>query len=99
MRRAPAVVMLLKPFGDTGGFADIEAAVGTTKDVDPVGCGHRHLESTPNFRYDSAHSGPAMSEAPKEPSRMVEAAGFAPASENTYPQEYYDAYPLLICRP
>ena len=31
--------------------------------------------------------------------RRVEAAGFAPASENTSPQEYYDAYPLLICRP
>ena len=28
-----------------------------------------------------------MSEAPKGPSRMVEAAGFAPASENTSPQE------------
>jgi len=40
-----------------------------------------------------------MSEAPKGPSRMVEAAGFAPASEHTSPQEYYDAYPLLNCRP
>ena len=31
--------------------------------------------------------------------KVVEAAGFAPASENTSPQEYYDAYPLLSCRP
>ena len=32
-------------------------------------------------------------------SEGLEAAGFAPASENTSPQEYYDAYPLLNCRP
>ena len=32
-------------------------------------------------------------------SKGMEAAGFAPASENTSPQEYYDAYPLLNCRP
>jgi hypothetical protein len=31
-------------------------------------------------------------------SRMVEAPGFAPGSENTSPQEYYDAYPLLKSR-
>ena len=31
--------------------------------------------------------------------KVLEAAGFAPASENTSPQEYYDAYPLLNCRP
>jgi hypothetical protein len=29
---------------------------------------------------------------------MVEAPGFAPGSENTSPQECYDAYPLLKSR-
>ena len=61
--------------------------------------GPRHVASRRLALNVAARSRPAMSEAPKGPSRMVEAAGFAPASENTSPQEYYDAYPLLSCRP
>ena len=46
-----------------------------------------------------AFAGVGPREATPKGERRVEAAGFAPASENTSPQEYYDAYPLLNCRP